>query len=200
MNVELKAQVRTLTGKGPARRLRQEKMVPAVLYGPKMDPLSLSVSAAELEKLVRDIGEESRLLQLTIEGESEKLNKQVLVREIQVHPFRRRFTHIDFYEVPLDHAIEVEVHVELKGEAIGVKKGGNLDQLMRTLTVKCFPDQIPDKVEVDVSALDLGGSIRVSDLVGKVPFELVGDPHYPVVSISTLEGQAGGEGAGEGES
>ncbi len=189
MNVELTAHLRTLTGKGPSRRLRQAKKVPAVLYGPKMDAMSLTVAAPELEKLLREVGEESKLLQLTIEGGAEKLKKQVLIREIQVHPFRRRFTHIDFYEVPMDHAIEVEVLVELQGEAVGLKKGGIQDQLMRTLTVSCFPDQIPHKVEVDVSKLDLGESIRVSDLMEKVPFKLISDPHLPVVSISSPEVQ-----------
>ncbi len=190
MNVALTAQLRTLTGKGPSRRLRQDKKVPAVLYGPKMDAMSLTVEALELEKLLRQIGEESKLLQLTIEDGAQKLNKQVLIREVQIHPYRRRFNHIDFYEVPLDHAIEVEIPVELQGEAVGVKQGGVLDQLMRTVTVSCFPDQIPDKVEVDISNLKMGESIRVSDLMGKVPHELVGDPHYPVVTISAPAAQA----------
>ncbi len=198
MDVALTAQLRDVMGKGPSRRLRQEKKVPAVLYGPKMDAVALTVSAQDLEKLLREIGEESKLLQLAIEGGAEKLNKQVLIREIQVHPFRKRFLHVDFFEVPLDVAIEVEVLVELQGEAVGVKKGGDLDQLMRTVTVKCFPDQIPEKVIVDVTALDLGGSIRVSDLKGKVPYDLVGDPHYPIVTISSLETPASGEGAEAG--
>lgn len=198
MDVALTAQLRDVMGKGPSRRLRQEKKVPAVLYGPKMDAMALTVSAHDLEKLLREIGEESKLLQLAIEGGAEKLNKQVLIREIQVHPFRKRFLHVDFFEVPLDVAIEVEVLVELQGEAVGVKKGGDLDQLMRTVTVKCFPDQIPEKVIVDVTALDLGGSIRVSDLKGKVPYDLVGDPHYPIVTISSLETPASGEGAEAG--
>jgi large subunit ribosomal protein L25 len=188
MDVELTAQTRTKTGKGAARCLRREDKVPATFYGPKTEPLSLSVEARRLEKLLRDMGEESKLLRLTIHDGVESQTRQVLIREIQVHPARRRFLHVDFYEVPLDHAIEVEVPVELVGDSVGVKKGGTLDLIRRTLGVRCLPGDIPDKIQIDVSGLDLGESVRVTDLFELVPFELVDDRTTTVVSIAVPEG------------
>jgi len=199
MNVEMTVQVRTGTGKELAGRLRRAEQVPAVLYGPKAQTLSLSVPAAQLEKLLRDMGEESRLLRLTIEGGEEQQVRQVLIREIQVHPIRRRFLHVDFYEVPLDRAIVVEVPVEMQGEAVGIKKGGTLNLIRRTLAVRCLPGEIPERIQVDISGLDLGDTIHVADLLEKVPFELVGDRSFAVVTVASPEGKgAAGEGEGAG--
>jgi len=188
MDVDLNVEIRNNSGKGPARSLRRTDRIPAVLYGPKMAPLSLSVPAKRLEKLLRDMGGESKLLRLNIEGPDETQMKQVLIREIQVHPVRRRFLHVDFYEVPLDHPIVVEVPVELTGECLGEKKGGTVNLIRRTLSVRCLPAEIPEKIHIDVSDLDLGGAIHVSDLVERLPFEVVDDLHHAVVNVSTLEG------------
>ena len=197
MDIELNAQVRKVGGKGVARRLRREGRVPAVLYGPKTPSQLLSLSAKSLEKLLSGMGEESRLLQLKIEDGSEVQNRQVLVREVQVHPVRRRFLHVDLYEVPLDHPIVVEVHVELMGESVGVRKGGTLNLIRRTLSVRCPPGEIPEKIELNVADLDLGGSVHVEDLIGRVPYELVDDPSFAVVNVSSPE-EAGKESEGAG--
>lgn len=193
MDVELVAQVRDVSGKGASRRLRAQAQVPAVLYGPKMEPLKLSVSSRRLERLLKDMGEESRLLELTLEGVDDRPNRQVLIREVQTHPVRRRFLHVDFYEVPLDHAIELNVPVELVGEAIGVRKGGTLNLIRRMLSIRCLPGQIPEKVQVDVSELEQGDSIYVHDLVGQGPFEFMDDPNHAVVNVVAPEGSAGEE-------
>lgn len=190
MNVELTAQLRSETGKGPAHRLRQEESVPAVLYGPKLATVSLSVSASRLEKLLRDMAGESKLLQLTVEGGEEPKTHQVLIRELQVHPVRRRFLHVDFYEVPLDQRILVKVPVELVGESVGVKKGGTINVIRRMLAVRCVPQEIPEKVQINVEALDLGGSIRIADLLDTVPFELVDQKNVAVINIAAPEGKA----------
>ena len=131
MNLELAAATRDNRGKGAARGVRREKRVPAVLYGPKTEAMSLSVSSLELERLLRATGGESKLLNLNIDGQGTA--KQVLIREVQVHPFKRRFLHVDFYEVPLDQAIVVEVPIILFGDAIGVQKGGEINLIRRTL-------------------------------------------------------------------
>ncbi len=198
MNVELQAKLRASSGKGPARRLRSEEMVPAVLYGPKTESVSLSISANRLEKLLRDMGEEkSKLLRLIIEDGGDSAAKQVLIREIQVHPVRRRFLHVDFYEAPLDRPIVVDVPVELQGESIGVKKGGTLNLIRRLLSVRCLPAEIPEKVQIDVQSMDLGSTIYVRDLQGKVPFDLVGESNAAIVNIVSPEGKKGAEGEGE---
>lgn len=195
MDIQLNARIRKAGGKGAARSCRREGRVPAVLYGPKTPSQLLSVSAKNLEKLLASMGEESRLLQLEIEGGTDSQARQVLIREVQVHPVRRRFLHVDLYEVPLDQLIVVDVHVELVGESVGVKKGGTLDLIRRTLAVQCLPGEIPEKIEVDVTDLDLGSSIHVADLVGRIPYELVDDPSFAVVTVAAPEG-AGKESEG----
>jgi large subunit ribosomal protein L25 len=139
---------------------------------------------------------------LNIGDGGDRQSRQVLIREVQVHPMRRRFLHVDFYEVPLDQPILVEVSVELLGEPVGVKEGGVLNLIRRTLSVKCLPEQIPEKVSVDISELGAGGTIHVSDLISNVPFELADEEHLAVVTINAPEAMKEameGEEVGEGE-
>lgn len=188
MNVELLAESRSKYGKGAARRLRREDKVPGIVYGPKAQPLPVAVAANALERLLKEMGKESKLLQLTVEDGNDRQLRQVLIREVQVHPVRRRFLHIDFYEVPLDHPIVVEVPIELLGEPVGVKQGGMLNLVRRTLAVRCLPAEIPDRVSIDVTALGVGAAVHVADLVGNYSFELVDDAHMTVVTINAPEG------------
>jgi large subunit ribosomal protein L25 len=187
MDVDLSVQVRTKTGKGPARRLRAKETVPAILYGPKTAPVPLAVPALPLLKLLRDMGEESKLIRLVIGQGPDQQVRQALIREVQTHPVRRRFLHVDFYEVPLDQLILVEVPVELDGEAVGEKKGGVLNLIRRTLSVRCLPGEIPERVHIDISGMDLGSSVHVADLIGRVPFELMDDKSTAVVAMVVPE-------------
>lgn len=187
MDVEMNVRLRTETGTGASRRLRRNDEVPAILYGPKTAPVPLAVPAMRLLKLLREMGEESKLIRLVIGEGQDRQVRQALIREVQTHPVRRRFVHVDFYEVPLDQPIVVEVPVELDGEAIGVKKGGVLDLIRRTLAVRCLPGEIPDRVHIDITQLDLGSSIHVSDLISVVPFELVDDTAFSVVTVAVPE-------------
>jgi large subunit ribosomal protein L25 len=187
MDIEMHVQLRTQTGTGAARRLRRRDAVPAILYGPKTAPVPLAVPAMRLLKLLREMGEESKLIRLVIgEGEDQQV-RQALIREVQTHPVRRRFVHVDFYEVPLDQPIVVEVPVELSGESIGEKKGGVVDLIRRTLAVRCLPGEIPDRVHIDITNLDLGSSIHVADLISSVPFELVDVASFAVVTVAVPE-------------
>ena len=192
MDVELSVLTRSETGKGAARCLRREGRVPAVLYGPKTEPVLLSVDAIRLEKLLRDAGDESKLLQLNVERDGGTETSQVLIREVQVHPYRKRFLHVDFYEVPMDRAIIVDVPVGLVGEAIGLKKGGIVNLVRRTLSVRCLPGAIPEKLQIDVSGMDLGSAIRVGDL--KESYELLDADTVTVVNITAPEGKDKEEG------
>lgn len=200
MNLELTAQKRDRSGKGAARSLRQEKRVPAVLYGPKTESIPLTVSALQLEKLLRETGGESKLLNLNIEG-AKGAARQVLIREIQVHPVRRRFLHVDFYEVPLDQPIVIEVPVALVGDSIGVQKGGEINLIQRTLSVRCLPNQIPENIQIDVTELDLGQMLHVEDLVAQKSFEFVDEGTMGVVSVLAPEiaAQPGEEEGPKGE-
>ena len=199
MNVELLAETRSTTGKGAARSLRRQAKIPGVVYGPKAEPLPISVADNALEKLLREMGEESKLLKLNVADGQNLQTHQVLIREVQVHPVRRQFLHVDFYEVPLDQPIVVEVPVELLGEAAGVKEGGLLNLIRRTLAVRCLPGDIPEKVQIDVTSLEIGSTVHIADLVQQVPFELADEEHLTVVTINAPEAVAGPVEAEEGE-
>jgi large subunit ribosomal protein L25 len=196
MDVELNAQVRAESGKGVARRLRRAAFVPAVVYGPRTSPLPIAVPVKRLEKVLQDTGREARLIQLTVEGDSQNTPRHVLIREMQVHPVRRQFLHVDFYEVSMDQPIVTEVPVELVGEPIGIKMGGMLNLLRRTLSVRCLPGEIPEKVSIEVSGMDVGDTLHVSDLIKQASFDLVDDVSFAVVSVS---GPEGGKAAGGSE-
>lgn len=195
MDVLLNAQLRDGTGKGNARTLRSAGLVPAVVYGPKSESTSLSVSAKSLEKLLRDLGGESKLIDLNIEDSGEQAVRQVLIREVQVHPVRRRFLHVDFYEVPLDQPIVVEVLLDVQGEPMGVKKGGSLEIIRRSISLRCLPAEIPERIQVDVTGLDLGDTVHISDLISRVAFEIVDDHALALISVSSPEGDKDEEGS-----
>lgn len=189
MEYEITASFRGKTGKGAARSLRRQNMVPAVLYGPATEPMTLAVSSLMLEKLLRKMEGESRLVTLSIGDGPESQTRKVLLREVQVHPFRRRFLHVDFFEAPLEKKIVVNVPIELKGDSIGVRKGGTLNLILRTLAVRCLPSEIPERIYVDVSSLDLGGTITIATLSSRVEQELMGEPSQAVVTVVGPEGK-----------
>jgi large subunit ribosomal protein L25 len=158
----ISAQTREGRGKGAARTSRREGRIPGVLYGHGEESVPLSVDALELQKLVHTISIENTIVDLDIgEGEPYK----VLIRELQRHPFRDEFVHIDFFHVAMDEKIQVEIPIVLVGTPTGVKnKGGILDHQLRELEVFCLPGSIPEKVEIDVSDLDIGDSVHVSEI------------------------------------
>ena len=197
MDVQVIAQLRTTTGKNEARSLRRQEMVPTIFYGPRSQTTSLTVPLIRMEKLFREMGEEQKLLTLVFDDGTARQEKQVMIREIQVHPARRQLLHMDFYEVAMDRAIVVEVPVELKGKPVGVVLGGTLNPLCRFLSVRCLPGEIPDKVEVDVSNMEIGQTLHVADLIGIVPVELADDGGFAVATIEAPEGGAE-EAAAEG--
>ena len=167
-------------GKGAARQTRREGRIPGVLYGHGEDSVPLTVDANELQRLVHTISIENTIVDLDLgSGEPYK----VLIRELQRHPFRDEFVHIDFFHVAMDEKIQVEVPIVLIGTPTGVKnKGGVLDHQLRELEVFCLPGSIPEKIELDVSHLDIGDSIHVSDI--ELPdVEILTDLDRSVVAV-----------------
>ena len=163
MTITLKAQKREGTGKGVARKLRQEGRVPAVLYGRELGTMHLSLDTHEAENLFHSISTENTIVGLKVEGVGEPF--QTLVREIQSHPFKSSLIHVDFLRIQAGVAVDVEVPLHLIGDPIGVKNsGGVLEQVLNELPVKCIPSKIPEFIEVDVSELDINDSLHVYDL------------------------------------
>ena len=160
--VSLAAQHRDTGGKGPARQMRMVGRIPAVVYGRGRDPESLSVSAADVDKLLSTHERASTIISLAIDGDSVK----VLIRDVQRHPLRRDITHMDFYEIHEGESITVTVPIHLEGSPDGVRNaGGTLDQVLREVQLAVLPRHIPERVELEVTELTIGQSLHVRDLV-----------------------------------
>src|SRR5689334_1856299 len=159
--VSLTAEAREHTGKGAARQTRFAKRVPAVVYGHGRASQNLTVDGPALEKALSGIEPESTLIELTIDGKKAK----ALIREIQRHPVRPDIIHVDFYEIHADEKVTLKVPVHLVGTPDGVRNaGGVLDQVTREVEIEVLPEHIPDRVELDVSALVIGHSLHTRDL------------------------------------
>ncbi|HEX8858014.1 MAG TPA: 50S ribosomal protein L25/general stress protein Ctc [Actinomycetes bacterium] len=175
---QLAAESRTDTGKGAARRIRSAGRVPAVLYGHGIKPEHLSVDAREFGQALRT-GGANALLQLTL-GRQRHL---ALAREVQRHPVRGSFVHIDFLVVRRGEKVTVQVPLHLVGEAPGVVEGGILDQDLHQLNVEAEVTAVPEAIEGDVSGLGIGDVLRVADLKAPEGATILDDPEAPVVSV-----------------
>jgi len=164
--VALAAQKREKVGKEISKKLRKQGKIPAIIYGPGIDPLPIAVNFNEFEKIYNRYKGETVLYLIEVaNGETQKY--QCILKEIQRDPVTDRFIHLDFYAVSTENVIEIEVPLEFVGRPVGLTKGGILEIFMHELTVKCLPTAIPDKIVVDISHLDLGDSLHVRDI--KVP-------------------------------
>ena len=178
----LNAEVREQTGKGMAKKLRAKGIIPAVFYGPRSEPLSLKVDPRELAKTLRTEAGENVIIDLNIKRGNESLQKVVMLKEVQMHPLQTQALHVDFYEVSMDVRVTVEVPIHLLGKSEGVKMGGILDQVLRTIEIECLPGDIPKSIDADVSALKIGDSVHVRDLqLGKG--KILTDSNFTVASI-----------------
>ncbi len=190
----LSAETGRKEGTRPSRRLRREGKVPAVVYGLESDPVAVSVEWMELRQALTTDAGLNALITLNINGE-EHLS---VIKDLQRHPVRRDVIHIDFLRVRADQEIEVEVPITLVGEALEVTRAdGMVDQTIYNLTILVKPTDVPDGIEVDISGLELGGSIKVSDLALPAGVTTPLDPDEAVatalITRSTLEAIAAAE-------
>lgn len=160
-NLVLNATPRGGTGKGVARKARQAGRTPGVVYraGGEATPVSFDVS--ELATIFRKTGDKNTLVNVQLEG---KGARNCLIREIQRDPVSRTVIHVDFYEVDSDYVVTAEVNVALVGRAAGTRAGGTLRLITRSVTVQCAAGKIPRTIEVDVTPLEVGEFIRVSQV------------------------------------
>ncbi len=159
--VALAAQRREHRGKGPARQMRFNGRIPAVIYGRTRNAESVSISSNDIHQVLKDGATSSTVIEITLDGKSEN----VLMREIQRHPVSQVVQHVDFYAIRAGETITVNVSVHLEGVPNGVRNaGGTLDQVLREVTISVLPRHIPERVSLDVSELEIGQSLHVSDL------------------------------------
>ena len=181
METKLQAARRDETGKGVARRLRAEGRVPGVLYGQGVEPVALSVDAREMVHILHGAAGANALVDLVVDG-NEHL---VLAREIQRDHIHNSLIHIDFLAVSRTQTITANVPVIETGEAAGVKEGGVVEHHLREVSVECFPQDVPDHIQIDISDLVLGGMVHVSDLVAPKGVTILTSLEDAVLSIIT---------------
>jgi large subunit ribosomal protein L25 len=157
----LTAKIRTGAGKGFARRTRAEGLVPAVVYGPHLEkPLNIAVNAKETKAAIQTPKRMNTVLGLSVEGKQ----VTVLLKEFQLDPVTKELLHVDFIDVRENEQVKVKIPVILTGKAEGVVNGGILSQIRREIEVWALPAAIPEKIEVDVTPLKIGGSLHINEV------------------------------------
>jgi large subunit ribosomal protein L25 len=189
--------IREGTGKQFNRKLRASGRVPAVVYGVGHSNVMLSIDPLALDRQIKSSHAGINTL-FDLQGESSVAGRTVLVKELQREPVRGGIIHADFLEVDLQQTIQVAVPVHLRGDAPGVVMGGVIEHTLREVEIESLPSAIPDELIADVSALDIGDSLHVSDLVLPAGVIMMSDLTLSVVSVSTPKDVAE-EAVAEGE-
>jgi large subunit ribosomal protein L25 len=207
--MKLEVQARESVGSAEARRLRAQGFVPGVIYGAGEDAQAFCVGERDLRRAITGDHGMHAILDVVIAGDDGKARHAVL-KDYQLHPTKNRLLHIDLHEVRLDRPIQASVVVELTGESEGSKMGGVVSQTQREVTVEALPMSVPDRLELDISHLQIGDSCRVSDLMAPEDVTILDDPEAVLVTVfqprveeepepeegEELEGEEGVEGEG----
>jgi large subunit ribosomal protein L25 len=180
--IRLKAESRVQGGKNVARRLRKEGIIPAVLYGKDVEPLPLGISAKEWRTLQGHV-RSNTIIKMELKRDDKAEERPVMLKDMQRAPLSDAILHLDFLQVSMERAVQVEVPIHLVGEPAGLVKGGVIEQHLRTIMVESLPGQIPEKIEVDITLLDIGDSIHVREI--SLPgIKLLAPPDVAVVGVT----------------
>ncbi|HDH27353.1 MAG TPA: 50S ribosomal protein L25 [Actinobacteria bacterium] len=180
MQVTLRAETGRERGSRSSRRLRRQGMVPAVVYGRNLQPVAIAVNARELHTVLHSDAGINALINLEIDEGASRLT---MARELQRHPVRGEITHLDFVTISLTEKTRVEVAIELTGESEGVLEGGIVETIRSSVEVEALPTEIPQSIVVDITAMAVGDTLRISDLPVIEGAEYLDDPDDPVVTI-----------------
>jgi large subunit ribosomal protein L25 len=174
---------REAIGKNVSRRLRRSGQIPAILYGGGRDPVSLTVDPDRIRDIIRSESGVNTIFLLNLAGTDQR--RHVMIKDYQVDPVEGRLIHADFLRIQMDAVMEVEVPVVLKGEAQGVKlDGGILEQVTRQVRVSCLPGDIPEHLDIEVTALKIGDHLSVADLPKTDRYRILSDPALIVAVCS----------------
>ncbi len=178
--VVLKIDFREKIGKEYAKKLRFIGKVPGILYGPDLKPLPIEAEVKEIARIIK-MGEN-----FIFKAESGNKRFDVLLKDFQRDPVKRNILHFDLYKVSLDKPVKIKVPIVVVGKAIGVEKGGFLDFAFRELELECLPKFIPENIQVDVSSLDIGDSIKVGDLKLPKEIKVITEPETVIAFVEAI--------------
>lgn len=183
-SVALTAYPRSQARRKGAGRVRSAGRIPAVIYGRNVAPQNLELDQKELETLIHHSVSETRLVDLTIAGD-DRSKRLALLQQVQHHPLRGDVLHVDFREVSETEKVTTLLPVETVGEAVGVKtSGGVLEHVLFRVRVRALPRDLPEYIQVDVTNLELGNTVHISDIPTPPGVEILGDKSIPVVSVA----------------
>lgn len=181
MDAKINVQKREQSGSAAARRLRREGLIPGVIYKNGEAARSVSLPAHDFEQLLHHHASEQMMIQIVLDNGVEE---SVLLKEVQHDAITGSVEHVDLQEVSMTEKLQVEVPVELTGEAIGVQQGGVLDHQLHSIEVECLPADIPEQIEVDVSELDINDQVTVADLrTPGTPYEIIEEDEAVVATV-----------------
>ena len=181
--VKLEVQDRESRGSAESRRLRKQGLIPGVLYGRGKDPHAFCVTERELRRALTGDAGLHAILDVTLDGDQARPS---ILKSYQQDPVKGTLTHVDLQEVRLDQAIQARVVVELIGEPVGVTEGGVLSQVNREITVEALPMEIPEHIDLDVSGMAIGDTLRLADLAPIEGVTYLDNPDETVLATVTL--------------
>lgn len=185
--LRIKAETRRDRGKGPARRARRQGTIPGILYGRDVEPVALSISARDW-RLLEAHGRSNAVIRMELNDNREIQERPVMIKNVQKAPVDHAVLHIDFLQVSMERAVQVEVPVHLIGNPVGVVNGGVVEQHLRSVMIESLPGQIPERIEVDISNLDIGDSIHINEI--SLPgVKLLDHPDVAVVGVTPPESE-----------
>jgi large subunit ribosomal protein L25 len=182
--IRLEVRERERRGSADARRLRKEGLIPGVLYGKGKPSYAISVPERELRRALTGPGGLHAILDVVLDGQSS--THASILKDYQQDPIRGHISHVDFHEVRLDQPIQASVTVQLVGEPAGVKEGGVLSQVQREINVEALPMEIPEHLELDVSGMAIGDTLRLADLPASEGVTYLDDRDETVLATVTL--------------
>ncbi len=185
--VELNVEGREKSGKGVARKLRAIGKIPAVVYGKAIDPVAIIVDPSAVEESIS--GDAGTNTLITLRGVDAVDGKVVVLKDADIHPIRRDMISADFYAINLTEKSTFMVPVNIVGTAVGQKEGGSLQAVRNELEVVCLPTQVPQTIDIDVTALQIGDTIHIEEVVAPEGVELVHDVNFTVITVSIIKAE-----------
>lgn len=185
------------TGKGVARKLRRDGRIPGVIYGGDREPMAVSVNERDLFRTYQAAGTHS-LVDLQIDGGDNGGRHKVLIKDVQIHPVRGEFVHVDFHAVALDQEMQTTVPVEVQGEERRTDDGV-VQLVLREINISCLPTDIPESIAVDVSEMAIGDVLTVEQLTVPEGVTILNDPEEAVVSVTPPQAEEAADEAADGE-